>query len=80
VAVLAALALAATITVTTMADENGSGPNCSLHEAIAAANAGDFPDTCAIGVCGCPPDASHAVRVCDCAVGTCFDGTGCVRQ
>jgi len=32
------LALAATITVTTVADENGSGPNCSLREAIASAN------------------------------------------
>ncbi len=29
---------AATITVTTVADENGSGPNCSLREAIASAN------------------------------------------
>jgi len=32
------LARAATITVTTVADENGSGPNCSLREAIASAN------------------------------------------
>jgi CSLREA domain-containing protein len=32
------LALAATITVTTVADENGTGPNCSLREAIASAN------------------------------------------
>jgi CSLREA domain-containing protein len=32
------LGLAATITVTTVADENGSGPNCSLREAIASAN------------------------------------------
>src|SRR5512134_573558 len=32
------LALAATITVTTVADENGTGPNCSLREAVASAN------------------------------------------
>jgi CSLREA domain-containing protein len=32
------LAVAASITVTTVADENGSGPNCSLREAIASAN------------------------------------------
>jgi CSLREA domain-containing protein len=32
------VARAATIAVTTVADENGSGPNCSLREAIASAN------------------------------------------
>jgi len=33
-----------------------------------------------LGACGCPPDASHEVRVCDCAAGSCFDGTRCVGQ
>ena len=39
------LALAATITVTTVADENGTGSDCFLREAIASAN-GD-PQVCA---------------------------------
>jgi hypothetical protein len=29
---------------------------------------------------GCPPDASHEVRACDCAAGSCFDGTACAGQ
>ncbi len=40
----------------------------------------DFPNTCAEAACGCPPDASHTVRVCDCPPGTCFDGTACVMR
>jgi hypothetical protein len=40
----------------------------------------DFPDTCAIGACGCQPNASHEVAVCDCGVGRCFDGTECVQD
>jgi hypothetical protein len=52
----------------------------TVTTAMCCASTGDFPDTCAIGVCGCTPDASHAVRVCSCAAGSCFDGGGCVRQ
>jgi len=39
---------------------------------------GDFPNLCLIGACGCSPDNSHEVMVCDCGDGMCFDGTGCV--
>ncbi|MBW2381752.1 MAG: right-handed parallel beta-helix repeat-containing protein [Deltaproteobacteria bacterium] len=39
-----------------------------------------FPNTCAIGACGCGPDASHEVAVCICPANTCFDGEGCVAQ
>ena len=49
------LALAATITVTTVADENGSGPNCSLREAIASAN-GDADVGGCVGVGAYGPD------------------------
>ncbi|NYZ76090.1 serpin family protein [Candidatus Micrarchaeota archaeon] len=27
---------------------------------------GDFPNTCSIGACGCSPENSHEVKVCDC--------------
>lgn len=39
---------------------------------------GDFPDTCAVGACACPPDNSHEVKICDCGEGRCYDGNTCV--
>ncbi len=41
-------------------------------------SAGDFPDTCAIGACGCAPEYSHEVKICDCGENKCFDGVKCV--
>lgn len=38
----------------------------------------DFPNTCLIGACGCSPDNSHEVKICDCGDG-CWDGTKCVK-
>jgi len=52
----------------------------TVTSAMCCASIGDFPDTCAIGACGCAPAASHAVHVCECAAGSCFDGSGYVRQ
>ncbi len=52
----------------------------TVTTAMCCAATGDFPDTCAVGACGCPPDGSHQVRVCDCGAGNCFDGTGCVPR
>jgi hypothetical protein len=38
-----------------------------------------FPNTClAGGSCGCAPDSSKMVKVCNCPAGECFDGTACV--
>jgi hypothetical protein len=68
---------------------NGCGPspaeNCltsggTVTTAMCCPSSRDFPDTCAIDACGCAPDSSHAARVCTCAAGRCFDGSGCVRQ
>jgi hypothetical protein len=36
-------------------------------------SANDFPNTCLIGACGCSPDNSHEVKVCDCGEGKCWD-------
>ena len=33
-------------------------------------SASDFPNNCLIGACGCSPDNSHSVKVCDCGEGT----------
>ena len=38
---------------------------------------GDFPNSCLIGACGCPPEYSHEVKVCDCGADKCFDGSRC---
>lgn len=43
--------------------------------------ADNFPDTCNLATCACPPDVSHTVRVCECGLGRCYDpqGAGCVE-
>ena len=38
----------------------------------------DFPNLCLIGACGCSPENSHEVKICDCGEGRCFDGNTCV--
>ncbi len=38
----------------------------------------DFPNTCAIGACGCAPASSHEVQTCECPSGQCFlPSSGC---
>jgi hypothetical protein len=39
----------------------------------------DFPNLCTTGPCGCSPENSHDVLVCNCGTGKCFDGTTCVN-
>ena len=49
----------------------------TLATATCCQATGDFPDLCSVGACGCPPQSSHSVAVCACAVG-CFDpAVGC---
>ncbi len=50
----------------------------TVTSALCCTSTGDFPNTCAVGACGCSPDASHEVRVCTCGAGTCFNGSACV--
>lgn len=38
----------------------------------------DFPNLCLVGPCGCAPENSHQIKVCDCGTGRCFNGTACV--
>jgi eight-cysteine-cluster-containing protein len=38
----------------------------------------DFPNLCLIGACGCSPENSHQVKICDCGPDKCFDGKECV--
>ena len=43
-------------------------------------SSGDFPNTCLIGACGCSPDNSKEVKVCDCGEGKCWNGYECVAS
>ena len=49
-----------------------------ITTAMCCKSAGDFPNTCAVGACGCAPENSHQVNICDCGTGKCFDGNKCV--
>ncbi len=40
----------------------------------------DFPDTCLIGACGCSPDNSHEVKICDCGEGKCWSDGTCIDR
>ena len=33
----------------------------------------DFPNMCLIGPCGCSPENSHEVKICDCGERRCWD-------
>jgi hypothetical protein len=49
-----------------------------VKTAFCCKSAGDFPNNCLIGACGCSPENSHEVKICDCGEGKCFDGKTCV--
>lgn len=42
--------------------------------------ASEFPNTCLIGACGCSPENSAPLSVCECPEGKCFDGAACVQR
>lgn len=49
----------------------------TVGESLCCQSAGDFPNNCLIGACGCAPAYSHTIKVCNCAAGKCWDGTTC---
>jgi len=49
----------------------------TVRTSLCCKSTGDFPNLCLIGPCGCSPDNSHEVKVCDCPEGKCFDGNTC---
>lgn len=45
-----------------------------------ANGAAAFPDTCAVGACGCSPAGSVTIMICNCPAGCFSPGVGCVAQ
>ena len=63
--------------------DGGIGAACTasggtVGMSLCCGTATDFPNTCAIGACGCAPGSSHMVATCACPTGKCFDGSSCV--
>ncbi len=52
----------------------------TVARALCCSSVDDYPNTCIIGACGCAPDSSREVNICDCGEGRCFDGNGCVNE
>jgi hypothetical protein len=51
----------------------------TVSSAECCESAGNFPDTCLIGACGCPASGSHTVDTCQCPSGKCYSASaGCV--
>jgi hypothetical protein len=48
----------------------------TIRTATCCAGAGDFPNLCGIGACGCAGEHSRPTRICVCPSG-CFDGERC---
>jgi len=49
-----------------------------LATSLCCGSTEDYPNLCLIGPCGCSPENSHQVKVCDCGPDRCFNGNGCV--
>jgi len=49
-----------------------------VGDGLCCESASDFPDTCAIGTCGCAPKHSHQVKICNCGENKCYNGIKCV--
>jgi heat shock protein HslJ len=58
-------------------DERCSRSGGTVGAASCCGLVGDFPNTCLLGACGCSPESSHSVQVCQCPAGQCFDGKSC---
>jgi len=50
----------------------------TLATSSCCTSVGDFPNLCLIGACGCSPENSHTVKVCNCETDKCFNGSECV--
>jgi len=52
-------------------------PSTAVNEICLKVSMPDDLYTCAIGACGCAPEHSHEVKICDCGKDRCFNGVEC---
>jgi hypothetical protein len=52
----------------------------TISSSICCDTASDFPNSCAIGACGCSPENSREIQTCACPAGQCFDGSKCSAE
>ena len=45
----------------------------TVRTSLCCLSTNDFPNLCLIGPCGCSPENSHEVKICDCGEGKCWD-------
>jgi hypothetical protein len=45
----------------------------TVRASLCCLSTDDFPNLCLIGPCGCSPENSHEVKICDCGEGKCWD-------
>lgn len=65
-------------------EKNNASQSClasggRISTSLCCASSEDFPSSCLIGACGCSPNNSKAVMICECGNGECFDGEKCVN-
>jgi len=51
-----------------------------IEESLCCEGVQNFPNTCVVGACGCPPEFSEEVKICNCGRGKCWNGNGCVEM
>ncbi len=52
----------------------------TISTSLCCKSTGDFPNLCLIGPCGCSPENSHQVKICNCGPDKCFNGSECVSS
>ena len=67
------------------ASDGGAAASCvasggTVGTTLCCASASDFPNTCAVGACGCAPGSSRMVMTCTCPTGQCFNGATCAPR
>lgn len=50
----------------------------TISTALCCKSVDHFPNTCTQGACGCSPENSHQINICDCGPLKCFNGSRCV--
>lgn len=62
---------------TLLSEEALKNPSVQLSE---CETTDDFPDTCIIDPCVCPPESNYLAKACDCGMDKCFNANECVAR